>query len=76
MGKLTKIWLKGISKATGTNNFFLSDKFPHSQMNLLISDADKKWVSSISYLGEGSTDAQTVAWTPPAATDIKTDGSF
>ena len=40
MGKLTKIWLKGISKATGRNNFFLSDKSSHLLMSLLISELD------------------------------------
>jgi len=39
-------------------------------------DADKKWISSVAHFGEGSADAQTVAWTPPAATDIRTDGGF
>tara|TARA_B100000579_G_C22432254_1_gene665867 strand:+ start:69 stop:230 length:162 start_codon:yes stop_codon:yes gene_type:complete len=43
-------------------------------MNLLIRDVDEKWVSSVSYLEEGSSDAQTVVWTPTAATDIKIDG--
>ena len=39
-------------------------------------DADKNWVSSVAHFGEGSADAQTVAWTPPAATAITTDGGF
>ena len=39
-------------------------------------DADKQWVSSISHFGEGSSDAQNVAWIPPDTTEINTDGGF
>ena len=44
MGKLTKIWLKEISKATGTNNFFLSNKFPFVLSGLLISFNNNQFV--------------------------------
>ncbi|WP_269625216.1 DUF4214 domain-containing protein [Prochlorococcus marinus] len=39
-------------------------------------DVDNTWVSSIAHFGEGSADAQTVAWAPPPAKDIKIDGGF
>ena len=44
MGKLTKIWLKEISKSIGTNNFFLSNKFPFLLSGLLISFNNNQFV--------------------------------
>ena len=39
MGKLTKIWLKEISKSTVTNKHFLSDKFD--------CPLDYRWISLV-----------------------------
>ena len=40
MGKLTKIWLKEISKSIGTNKRFLFDKFIYPLVDLWISVID------------------------------------